>query len=540
MTLDEKIGQMMVCPFRGDFVNRDSDSLKKLRDLIINKKIGGLILKGGEVYETAYLINSLQQIARIPLLMTSDLERGLGQQIDGTTLFPPHMSIGATGSEKWAYLMGKVTAIEARAIGLHMTFAPVVDVNINPENPIIDVRSFGEDPSQVSRLAVAFIKGCQEEGLIVTAKHFPGHGDTDKDSHNILPVVKSDRDHLEEIHHFPFMKAIEAGVHAIMTAHIWFPSLEPTPKLPASLSRAILTDLLRKDYGFRGLIVTDAMDMGAIATNFSLDEAVVKSIQAGVDVILQPPDIEEAIQSLVHSVKEGQISETRINATVRRILKVKAMLRLQNKRFVNVASLDEKLASKDHRMLAAQIFEHSLTLVKNKGEILPLDGEKQKIAIFSLSSDPGGYFAGYSFVQEMRKRCSEVFSFYAEPMTGQEYLQEALKRANEADVILFALFSRLRSWKGTVDLDSRHVQVIQEALKGSTPVVAISFGSPYFLRHFPDIDSYLCAYRYSREPQVAAARALFGEIDIQGRLPISIPGLYSLGHGLALLKKKNS
>lgn len=537
MTLEEKVGQMVCCAYSGHFVNSDSDFLHNLEALIREQKIGGFILFGGEVYETAYLTNSLQNKAEIPLLIASDLERGLGNQIDGTTLFPPLMSLGAAGSDELAYLMGKITAIEARAIGIHMTYAPVVDVNINPENPIINTRSFGEDPEQVSRLAAEFIKGCQQNGLMATAKHFPGHGDTDLDSHSVLPTIGGDLKRLEKVELYPFKKAIEAGVQAIMTAHLRLPALDPTPDLPATLSQPILTGLLRNKLGFKGIIVTDAMNMGGITTLYSPVEAAVKAVEAGVDMILLPPEPKEVIEALACAVRSGQISEARIDVSVKRILEAKARLGLLRNKLVKVKTLCEKLASKEHLQQAAKTFESSMTLVKNEEMALPLSGQDQKIAVFSLSSDPGGYFAGRTFAQEFEKRCPESIIFYADAFTGQEFIQEAVEKARDADVILFALFSRLYAWKGTVGLDLKHIRLINESIALQKPVVVISFGSPYFLRHFPEVSSYLCAYRYASEAQKAAVKALFGETDIKGKLPVSIPELYPIGHGLELLKK---
>lgn len=540
MTLEEKVGQMVCCAYSGHFVNSDSDFLHNLEALIREQKIGGFILFGGEVYETAYLTNSLQNKAEIPLLIASDLERGLGNQIDGTTLFPPLMSLGAAGSDELAYLMGKITAIEARAIGIHMTYAPVVDVNINPENPIINTRSFGEDPEQVSRLAAEFIKGCQQNGLMATAKHFPGHGDTDLDSHSVLPTIGGDLKRLEKVELYPFKKAIEAGVQAIMTAHLRLPALDPTPDLPATLSQPILTGLLRNKLGFKGIIVTDAMNMGGITTLYSPVEAAMRAVEAGVDMILLPPEPKEVIEALVCAVRSSQISEARIEVSVKRILEAKARLGLRKNKLVNVETLCEKLASKEHLQQAAKTFESSMTLVKNEKMALPLSGKDQKIAVFSLSSDPGGYFAGRTFIQEFEKRCPEPIIFYADAFTGQEFIQEAVEKARDADVILFALFSRLYARKGSVELDLKHIQMINESIALKKPVVVVSFGSPYFLRHFPEVSSYLCAYRHASEAQKAAVKAIFGEIDIKGKLPVSIPDLYSIGHGLELLKKSGS
>lgn len=537
MSLEEKVGQMIALRYSGHFVNKDSDYFQDLKSMIEERKIGGLIIFGGEVYETAYLTNSLQKLAKIPLLIASDFERGVGNQIEGATLFPSLMGIGATWSEDQAYLMGKITAWEGRALGIHMTYAPVVDVNINPENPIINTRSLGEDPAQVSRLAGAFIRGCQENGLIATAKHFPGHGDTDQDSHSVLPVISGDRDRLERVELYPFKQAIEAGVQAIMTAHLHIPAFDPTPDLPATLSPVIITGLLRGELGFNGLIVTDAMDMGGVVTLYGPGEAALKAVQAGVDIILLPPDPDEVIETLIQAVRNGEVAEDRIDKSVLRILKTKARLGLHRKKLVNANILDERVATKEFLHQADRVFENSLTLVKNNGTVLPLSAEEIKIAVFSLSSDAGGYFAGSALCKEIQKRCPEAILFYADAFTGDEFIAEGMERAREADVLIYALFSSLRAWKGSVGLDPRHIQLIQESTESSTPVVVISFGSPYYLRSFPEVDSYICAYRWETEVQKAAAKALFGEIDVKGRLPVSLPGLYPLGHGLALYKK---
>ncbi|MGD8540297.1 MAG: glycoside hydrolase family 3 protein, partial [Candidatus Aminicenantes bacterium] len=508
-----------------------------LKQLIVEQKIGGLIIFQGDVYESARLNNSLQEKAEIPLLIASDLERGLGNQIDGATLFPPVMSLGAADSEELAYRMGKITALEARAIGIHMTYAPVVDVNINPDNPIINVRSFGEDPELVGRLAVPFIKGCQENGLIATAKHFPGHGDTSEDSHTVLPTVKADRERLDKVEIYPFKIAVESGVQAIMAAHLSLPALDPTPNVPSSLSRPILTDLLRKELGFEGLIVTDAMGMGGVTTLYKPEEAALRAIHAGIDMILLPPKPKEVINALVKAVRDGEILEDRIDLSVKRILEAKARLGLYKQKLVDLDLLDIRIAPRVHLKQAEVTFEKSMTLVKNKDDVVPLSNSNQSIAVLSLSSDPGGYFAGRTFVREMKKRSPEVFEFYAEATTGQDYLDAAFKKASTADVLVIALFSRLRADKGSVGLVMNHVHLIREAAKLPKGVVVVSFGSPYFLRHFPEVDAYICAYRYADEAMRAAAKALFGEIDIQGKLPVSIPDNYPFGHGLIVPKK---
>ncbi len=537
MTIEEKIGQMISCRFSGHFYNRESSTIKSLEALIDKQKVGGLIIFGGEVFEAASLINELQEKSEIPLLIASDLERGLGCQIQGTTLFPPLMSIGASGSEELAYSMGKVTAKEARAVGIHITYAPVVDVNINPQNPIINTRSLGEDPGQVSRLADAYIRGCQENGLIATAKHFPGHGDTDVDSHTELPLINADLERLNRVELYPFKKAVKAGVKAVMTAHIHVPALDPSPHMPATLSPVIISELLRKKWGFNGLIVTDAMEMGGITELYSPEEAAILAVKAGVDCILLPLETKKVIDALVEEVRTGGISEKRIDESIRRILKAKAEMGLHKNKEVDMDALTRILASEDHIEQAEKAFEASVTLVKNEKNIVPISGEDKKIAVFSLSSDKGDFFAGQVFTEEVKKRYPETMDFYADALTGDEFIRQAVEESKEADLRIITLFSRLYSGKGSVGLNQRHIALINELAGDEVPLIVISFGSPYFIKHFPDVDASICAYRKADPAQRAAARALFGEIGFKGRLPVSIPDLYPVGHGIIMDKK---
>jgi beta-N-acetylhexosaminidase len=538
LSLDEKIGQMMAVRFTGGFRNADSDSLRDLESLILKDKIGGLILSGGEVYETAELTNAFQKLARLPLLFAADFERGVGSQIAGATLFPPLMSIGAAGAEDLAYEMGRITALEGRAVGIHMTYAPVVDVNVNPDNPIINTRSVGEDPALVGRIARAFIRGCQEHGMIATAKHFPGHGDTAQDSHLLLPSILADRERLEKVELAPFREAMAAGVRAVMTAHLFVPALEPTPDLPATLSRAILTDLLRDKLGFKGLVVTDAMEMGGITNTYSPEDAALRAVLAGADLLLLPPEPSRVAASLVAAVKDGRIPARRIDESVRRILEAKAALGLDRNRFVRIDELSRLVAPRAYLDQAWKTFEKAVTLVKNDGPVIPLAGADRKIAVFALSSDPGDYYAGRAFAAEMKKRNPGTLAFFADGDTGQEELDTDVSRAAGVDTVVFALFSRLASSKGSVDLDPKHVALVERfaGAPGGPAVVAVSFGSPYFLRHFPDVKGYVCLYRSTPETQQIAARALFGEMDMTGRLPVSLPGLYPLGHGIDFKK----
>jgi beta-N-acetylhexosaminidase len=541
MTIEEKVGQMIACRFTAEFRNDDSAPIKALESLVVDAKIGGLILFApARVYETAELANAFQKLAKVPLLMAADFEAGAANRVTGATLFPPLMSLGATGSEDLAYAMGRITALEGRAMGIHMTYAPVVDVNINPDNPIINTRSIGADPALVSRLANAFIRGVQENGMIATAKHFPGHGDTSQDSHSLLPTIAADIGRLEKVELLPFRAAIDAGVRAVMTAHLAVPALDPTPGLPATLSAPILTGVLRENMGFRGLIVTDALEMAGVTNTFSTEEAALRSVLAGADMLLLPPDPAKVIVHLAAAVREGRLPVSRIDASVRRILETKAALGLQRDRLVKIDELRRLVAPRAYLEQAARAFESATTLVRNEGAVLPLAAALGKIAVLSLSSDFGDYYAGQAFVSAMRARFPAAAAFFADGDTGQDMLDEAFAAASAADTVVLALFSRLSDRKGSVDLEPRHIDLVRRlaALPEGLKVVVVSFGSPYFLRHFPEVDAYLCLYKNTAETQPIAARAICGEMDVTGKLPVSIPDLYPVGHGLAL-KKRN-
>lgn len=540
LTLEEKIGQMIACRFQGEFRNADSPDIRELESLVARSGIGGLILFApARVCETAELVNAFQKLAKVPLLMASDFERGAANRVTAATLFPPFMALGATGSEDLAYAMGRATALEGRALGIHQTYAPVVDVNIDPDNPIINTRSLGEDPALVARLADAFIRGVQDNGMIATAKHFPGHGDTSQDSHSLLPTITADLERLKRVELYPFQAAIDAGVKSVMTAHLAVPALDPTPGLPATLSEAIMTGLLRRQMGFKGLIVTDALEMGGVTAAFSTEEAALRAVLAGVDQLLLPPEPAKVIAYLAAAVRDGRVPLERIDGAVRRILEAKASVGLARSRYVDAGALRRRVASQASLDLAARMLERSVTLVRNEAGALPLAAAPDRLVVLSLSSDLGDYFAGQPFVGALRARFPLAAAFYADADTGQDRLDEAFARAAAADVVVLGLFSRLSDRKGSVGLEPRHIDLINRlaALPDGPKVVAVSFGSPYLLRHIPDVDAYLCLYKDTADSQAAAARALCGEADVTGRLPVSIPGLTPAGHGLELKRR---
>jgi len=537
MTLEEKIGQMLVVRAGGSFANAESETVRNLESMVARLKVGGLTVFAGQVMETAWLINHLQKLADVPLLISSDYERGAANRVEGATLFPPLMAIGATDSEELAFQMGRITAVEGRAMGVHQALAPVADVNINPRNPIINTRSVGEDPEQVGRLARAFILGCQQYGILATAKHYPGHGDTEIDTHLNLAVIQGDRVRLDNVELYPFRRLVEAGVMSVMTGHLAVPALDPTAGLPATLSPAILTGLLREKLGFRGLILTDAMDMAGITALYPAGEAAVKAVEAGVDMVLLPAQPQEAALALMRAVRSGRIPLHRINSSVRRILNIKARLGLHRQKLVPLERLPEIIGSPEHRQWATRAFEDSLTLVRNEGPVLPLADDRRKIAVLSLSSDEDDYFAGRTFIQEVLKRRPDTVFSYADAHTCAAEIQAGLEKAKQADAVAVALFSNLRDKKGTVGLNPAHIQAVKDLAAVQKNMVVVSFGSPYFFQEFPEVPCYLCAYKSSLESQQAAARALFGELDVKGKLPVSLPGFYERGHGLIISAK---
>jgi len=538
MTLREKVGQMMVVPFSGYFLNRNSDSWKQIEKHILEDKVGGFIMFGGDVYGAAVLIHKMQRLAKIPLLISSDFERGVGNQIERAIPFPTNMAVGATRSEEYAYLQGKITALEARAIGIHQTYAPVVDVNNNPDNPIINVRSYGEDPELVAKLGLAFIRGCQDHGLIATAKHFPGHGDTSIDSHTDLPVINVDQERLKSVELRAFKQAIDGGVQSIMVGHIAVPNLDPWPGRPASLSIKITTDLLRKELGFKGLIVTDAMVMGGVTKGYTPRAAAVMAVKAGVDMILMPPNPEAAIDAIVREVERGTIPEGQIDDSVRRILSIKAQLGLHRTRFVSVEAIDEVVGSKEFYKMAQKVAEESITLVKNKGDVLPLAlSDSTKLLAIALYGDPI-LSQRIPFLDGVQARFPWTETLILDPRIPPEGYAHALEKAQEADIVLCGAYVRVRGGKGGVNLLDHQICFLDSLIHLGKPVVVVSFGSPYLISQFPEVTAYLCAYGWGEVSQEAAVKALFGEIDIGGKLPVTIPGLYPFGHGLELKKRE--
>ena len=543
MTVDEKIGQLLFTTFHGTFTSTESPEYQKLLHDVTDLHVGGFIvvthitplgIEKSQTYPTAVLANQLQSKSKLPLLVGADFERGSAMRLDEGTSFPTQMAIAAGGDPRDAYTMGKITAIEARQAGVQWIYAPVADVNNNPGNPIINTRSFGEDPARVSEFVTQYVRGVEENGGLATAKHFPGHGDTAADSHIDLPVIRANRERLDLLELVPFRSAISAGVGSIMTGHLSVPALEPDPNTPATLSAHILTDLLRNDLRFQGLVVTDAMDMGGITVRFAPGEAAVRAVLAGVDCLLMPPVPDAAFEALQNAVKSGRISQERLDASVRRILEAKTRLGLSKNRLVDLNTINSKFAEPSWQYQAQQISDRGITLLRDAPHRLPLDGSKPSRALLlAFYADPEPT-PGEDLERELRRRFDSVFTLRADTRF-RSAANLKLPPPDSYDVAILALFVRVSDRKGNVDVPDDQAALADQLYKSGKPVVTLALGSPYLMERFPQAETWLSAFGISDVAQISMARALFGEIPIYGHLPVTIPGIpLNAGFGLEL------
>jgi len=533
MSTNEKIGQLLFTTYHGSFTPRDAAAYAQMMHDVEDLHVGGFInithgsplgIQKSQVYPTAVLTNQLQAKSKLPLLIGADFERGTGMRLDEGTSFPTAMALAAAGDPQDAYTMGKVTAQEARAAGIQWIYAPDADVNNNPGNPIINTRSFGENPERVAEFVSAFVRGVEENGGLATAKHFPGHGDTAADSHIDLPVIRADRERLEHLELVPFRAAIAAGAGSVMTGHLSVPALEPDSNTPATLSANILTGVLRDELHFDGLVVTDAMDMGGITTRFAPGEAAVRAVLAGADALLMPPVPDAAFEALQQAVKSGRISRERLDASVRRILWAKASLGLPHERLVDLNAINQHFGSVAQQNVAQEISDRGVTLLRDANRVLPLDGAKpQRALLLAFYADPEPY-PGEDLERELRTRFDSVTTLRADTrFVKAETLK--LPAPDSYDVVILALFVRVSDRKGNVDIPAEQQAVAEQIFRTGKPVVTVGFGSPYLIERFPQAPTWLAAFGISDVAQISIARALFGQIPIRGHVPVSIPGV---------------
>jgi beta-N-acetylhexosaminidase len=454
-------------------------------------------------------------------------------RVNGTTVFPHAMAFGATGDPAFARFEGEVTAREARALGFHWVYFPVADVNNNPDNPIINTRSFGENPEAVAAQVSAFIEGAHSDKknfILTTVKHFPGHGDTAVDTHMNLATITADMDHLENVELVPFKAAIAAGVDSVMTAHIAVPALAP-PDLPATLSPAILTGLLRKQLGFKGLVITDALEMGGIAKGFSTGDAAVRALEAGADTLLMPSDPDAAIRAVVAAVENGRLTRARIQESVVKMLSAKEKLGLDRKRVVDLEAIGDVVNSPESNQRAQEVADRAVTLVRN-GNAIPLAPSGQTCFV----TMPEGRYSteGQAFTQEVRKRAPGAFQVTLDPSMLPAVIDEALQKLSGCDRYAVAAFATVNANHGSVGLDGDLPRVIQTLTASGKPVAFVALGDPYLLANFPKVSAYLATFSTVPPSEVAAVKALWGEIAIRGHLPVTIPGQAAYGEGIQL------
>ena len=551
LTLRQKVGQLIMPWVLGDFAPEGSPSHDRILEYIEDQGIGGVIMSVGSPTEVAAKLNDFQAHSNIPLLVAADLETGAGFrmrgavhmpgtiELGGATDFPSLMAVGATGDPQLAYEMGRITAREARAVGIHIPFAPVLDVNNNPDNPIINVRSFGENPEEVAGLGAAFVRGVQENGAIATGKHFPGHGDTEIDSHLGLPVIPHSRARMDSVELFPFARAIEAGMGAVMTAHISVPSLDGGVGDPSTLSSAVLTDLLRNEMEFDGLLFTDAMDMSAISRAHSPEEASVRAIEAGADVILMPPSVERAVEGIAVAVESGRIDASRIDASVRRILETKKQMGLDTDRAVQIDQIGQVVGIPAHTQVAAEIAERSITLLHNGGNLLPLLGTRSARVMSVSFRRTSDVLAGRYFNARLRQTYPRLTTAGLDVDSGPALYEGLLRQARQQALVILSTYVTAVSYAGSLALPEELVDFAGQLTEIGVPHIVVSFGNPYLITELPDVRAYMLAWSGSEASQTAAAQALFGEIEISGRVPTGIPPLYEIGDGIMISKKLN-
>lgn len=543
MPVRDRVAQL-VWPFvLGDYVPEGSAEWARIRRLVTEQHVGGFIVSVGSPLDIAAKMNALQELSELPLLVSADLETGVGFRarggyflpnaidLGGATSFPLQMALGATRDTALAYGMARATAREARALGIHIAFGPVLDVNNNPANPVIGARSYSEDPALTARLGAAFVRGLQDHGVLATGKHFPGHGDTETNSHLALSTVNASRSRLDSVELVPFRAAVRAGVGAIMTFHGFLPALDSSG-VPATLSPLVMSDLLRRDMQFDGLLITDAMDMAGVIDRFGAVEAAKRAIAAGNDILLMPADVPGAIDAVAAGLSEGRYTEARLNASVRRILLLKDRLGLRVERKVPLDRVRTVVGDSAHVALAQTIADRAVVLARDHGGLVPFpDGSptaRVRSITYARRTDLG---AGTAFTAELRRLGVRVANSYVNADDSLPNLDALLSSIDSADIVVVGSYVNISSTTATAGAPPAF-EALMQGVRSRTPrVILVAFGSPYALLQAPDAPSYLISWGGLPVSQRAAARALAGEIGITATLPISIPPLLQFGAG---------
>jgi beta-N-acetylhexosaminidase len=542
MTLREKAAQIVWPSLYGDYTSGDSPQWRRLTQYIQQDKVGGFTISVGSPIEVAAKLNALQSMSKIPLLFGADLEAGAGFRarggyfvpnaidLGGAIVFPPEMAVGATRDTTLAYEQGRLTALEGRALGIHIAYAPVLDVNNNPDNPVINTRSYGEDPQLAARMGVAFIHGLQDHGMIATGKHFPGHGDTGVNSHLALPVVTVSRSRLDTVELVPFRAAVNGGVGAIMSFHGAMPALDSSG-VPGTLSSKVLTGLLRGEMGFRGIIISDAMDMRGVLDQFGAAEAAKRAIAAGIDVLIQPLDVSQAIDAVVAGVTEGRYTEARLDSSVRRVLETKRKLGLAQTKLVDLSALRFLVGDSTNAQIARRVAEKSITLVKDSLRQVPLAVDSSARVLSITVARRADLPAGNAFNAELRTALPKLRTEFVATEDAALNYPRLIAAADSADVTIVGSYVG-QSWDAvSANAPQAFTNFVQTLVQRGRKPIVVAFGNPYMLQQLPWVSAYLVAWGGFPVSQTAAARALLGTSAISGHLPISIPPYVSRGTG---------
>lgn len=538
LSIEKKIGQMICEQMRGEYVAEDSAKYQYLIKLIREYGVGSLVLYGGTPQDTASLLNRLQRESEIPLLISADFEGGAGQQIKGATEFPANMALSAIGSEELAYQVGKVGALEGRAIGIHLTYSPVVDIQTRPENPVLSVRSFGRDLDLLGRLAGAYIRGYQENGMLATAKHYPGRGDVELIPGTEFTINKKPSEQVEAEDFYAFKKAIEAGVTFIMSEHIAIPSITDGSDLPASVEKKIATHWLREKLGFQGILTTDDMWYEKVTKRFGPVKACVMAVQAGHDAILKPSNAVETIRGVVEAVKAGEIPEERINRSVKKILYWKARLNLHRNRFVDVNRISSIVGIQEHQDLAQKIAASSITLLKND-DFFPTDSSKLGKIVNICIQKKDSNQAPAAVFSKLKETFNEIKGFHFRQNTSSDFYKRAVEAVEKADTVIISLFNQRNVYKDNGPLKDRDHDFLNRIIKMKPKsTVVMSYGNPYLAESLKNATAFVTGYGeggfYGNQIIYAHSfiKLLKGEISPKGKLPVKVSDEFPLGSGI--------
>jgi beta-glucosidase-like glycosyl hydrolase/CubicO group peptidase (beta-lactamase class C family) len=527
MTLDQKIGQLFMIQA---YSNKKGQPIEDILFLIRNYEVGGVIFMQGGPVAQAKISNKLQKASNIPLLVAIDGENGLGFRLDSTLSYPSQMALGAITDDSLIYRMGYEIGEQCRQVGIHMNMAPVSDININSQNPIINHRSFGEDRMQVARKSWLYAKGMQDAGILATAKHFPGHGDTEVDSHVDLPVIKQTRMELDSLELFPFSYLIDKGISAIMTGHLQVPALEPNTKIPATLSSKIVTNKLKKELGFKGLVITDAMNMKGVSNSYSSAESAVKALKAGNDMIEIVPRLDRAIEGVKLAVKNGELTIEEINEKCRKVLTSKHWLGLDAQRFVETKNLPARLNQNKYLLTKRLLQEQSLTVLLNQQNLIPLKQlDTLKIASLMIGSELTTPF------QKMLENFTKIDHFNIGKTPSAEEINELLGQLGPYNLLIIGINGMGMYPSRRFGISDQQIELIDK-LKNKNTVISY-FGNPYSLPNFPSISetkALIVAYQNDADAQEMAAQLIFGAIGASGRLPVTINEIFPFQSGIEI------